>query len=509
MRILNTLQLLLVSILTLGMTLGAFAQDKADENRKAKIKIVKDVDGKKTVLDRTIELQNGESLEDALKRTGLDKEMEAISGNGKEVDIDVDIDMSREGDTNTRTTKKVIVIEEDGKIDEMELKEGSTFNFNTEEGGNVEIIEKNGKQIIRIQQEDGENKVIEIMGDEVKINGESENVMIFKSGVACCKKEEAAKCCPRGMKKMHGNRNKAALGVMLTEEVRNEDGVETRSGVVVKEVFKESAAEEAGLQEGDVIKSVDGKEVISHKEVLRALSQFEAGDKVKIGYERNGKKSTTKATLKANPDLIRHNNNGYEKCIIKKRMGGEGADVDIEEIMENIEIEGDKDVRVIIKKRMDGADVDIEKIIEEIEVEIEGDEKARRVMIFQDENGQITKKEMNLNVWIKDVEEVDVDKIENASLKKAASENSLTVESLQFYPNPSDGRFDLSFNLPAKGETTVRVVDMAGKEVFQDKVGNFSGTYEKQIDISNNAKGIYFLQVEQGEQVMMKKIVVQ
>ena len=192
-------------------------------------------------------------------------------------------------------------------------------------------------------------------------------------------------------------------------------------------------------------------------------------------------------------------------------MDGEGSDVDIDELIENMEIEGDKDVRVIIKKRIDGADVDIEKIIEEIEVEIEGDDKAHRVMIFQDENGKITKKEMNLNlnVWIQDVETVDVDKIENASLKKAATENSLTVESLQFYPNPSDGRFDLSFNLPQKGKTAVRVVDMAGKVVFQDELGSFSGTYEKQIDISSNAKGIYFLQVEQGEQVMMKKIVMQ
>lgn len=509
----------MVCTLVLCMTVNVFAQEEASESRKATIKVIKKVDGKTTKIDRTIELQNGESIEDAMERTGLNKEIEAIEGSGKDVDMDINIDMHTDVTTKgkrTKTMKKVIVIEEDGETKKKDLEDGPHFNFSTE-GGDVEIIEKNGTKTIIIKDEKGEERVIEINGSNVKVNGESKDVMYFNKDGKCCEKGEEAKCCANKIKKIEKikhNGNKASLGVMLSQEIKNENGVETNSGIVVKEVIKESAAEAAGLKADDIIKAIDGKEVADSKELVNALGKFEVGDKVSIGYERNGKRASTEATLKANANqwTSRSESDDNHKIIIKKRMGENGENVEIEEIMEvleGIEVEKGSVGEVFIIKKGEGSEeVEIEKIMDGIE-EKDGKKVGKRVMIFEDEEGNLTKKEMNFNVWIQDVETTDVDKIENSSLKKAATENTLTVESLQFYPNPSDGRFDISFNLPNKGKTVVRVVDVTGKEVFQDKLGNFSGTYEKQIDISNNNKGIYFLQVEQGDKVMMKKIVVQ
>lgn len=520
MRNVKTFQLLMVCVLMLCMTFNAFAQETADENRKATIKIVKEVDGKVTKIDRTIELQDGETLEQAMERTGLNSEIEEVVG--EEVDIDVDIDMDADADgKHAHKMKKMIFIGEDGETQKMELKEGANFDFQTDSDKNIEVIQKDGVNTIIIKDKDGEQKVIEIIDDQVKVNGDSKEVIFLRHGEGkkCCEKGEESDCCANKIKKVerikHSNSNKAFLGVILSQEITNENGVETNSGIVVKEVVEESAAEAAGLKAGDVIKAIDGKDVADSKELIEALSKFEVGDKVNIGYEREGKRASTGATLKANNHQWTSADDNH-KVIIKKRIGENGEEIDVQiddvmEMIEDIEVEkGSAGEVFIIKKRMgdEGEDIEVEKIIESIEGK-DGEKTGKRVMIFKDENGNVTKREMNFNVWIQDVETTDVENIENSSLKKAATENTLQIESLQFYPNPNDGRFDISFNLPNKGKTVVRVVDMAGKEVFQDKLGNFSGMYEKQIDISKNNKGVYFLQVEQGDKVMMKKIVVQ
>jgi len=450
----KTFQFLMVCTLMLCMTFNVFAQEQANESRKATIKIIKEVNGEVTKIERTIELQNGESLEDALERTGLNKEMEAIEGSDENVNIDVDIDMHTEvegGENHIREEKKMIFIGEEGQTKEMELENDSHYNFNTNEK-NVEITEKNGISTIIIKDKDGRKKMIEIERSDAKVNGNSKEVIHFKQQQKCCEKGEESKCCANKIKnveKIKHNKNKASLGVMLNQEVKDENGIKTNSGIIVKQVFKGSAAEAAGLKKGDIIKAIDEKKVTQSKELIEALSKFEVGDNTKISYERGGKEASTTVKLKENkPQLTSQKEcNSLQKIVIKTRDRKNGNKIDIDEIY--------------------------------------------------------------FNVWIQDVENTDIEKIENVSLKKAATENNLTVESLRFYPNPSDGRFDLSFNLSSKGKTVVRVVNISGQEVFQDTLGDFSGTYEKRIDISQNPKGIYFLQVEQDSKVMMKKIVMQ
>jgi len=72
----------------------------------------------------------------------------------------------------------------------------------------------------------------------------------------------------------------------------------TMEGVYVDEVVEESAAEEAGLQKGDVITGIDGKSVTKMSELMEALVKKRPGDKVSITYLRDKKKSTKSATLK-------------------------------------------------------------------------------------------------------------------------------------------------------------------------------------------------------------------
>jgi hypothetical protein len=90
----------------------------------------------------------------------------------------------------------------------------------------------------------------------------------------------------------------------------------------------------------------------------------------------------------------------------------------------------------------------------------------------------------------------------------AGTDGKLSVEKMEFYPNPNNGHFNLSFTLPDKGDTEVKVLDLKGQQVFSEKLGNFSGSYSKELDISKNPKGVYFIRVEQGHHALVKKVMV-
>lgn len=123
--------------------------------------------------------------------------------------------------------------------------------------------------------------------------------------------------------KQYGTVQRAMLGIMGTDvksyiDQQKEDGKEvdlgTVSGIYVSEVNDDCAASEAGIVKGDVIVSVDGKEVKNMATLQEQLAQKHPGDKVTITYLHEKKRQQKTVTLK--------NEQGNTK-VIKK------ADLDI------------------------------------------------------------------------------------------------------------------------------------------------------------------------------------
>ncbi|MGM0397198.1 MAG: serine protease HtrA [Bacillota bacterium] len=82
-------------------------------------------------------------------------------------------------------------------------------------------------------------------------------------------------------------------GVSLQEyEARLGIDLDPESGVVVIEVQPGSAADEAGLLPGDVIKSIDEKEISNMGQLRRELYRYSSGDSAKLQIIRNGKEET-------------------------------------------------------------------------------------------------------------------------------------------------------------------------------------------------------------------------
>jgi S1-C subfamily serine protease len=64
----------------------------------------------------------------------------------------------------------------------------------------------------------------------------------------------------------------------------------------VADVTAGSGAEVAGLRNGDVISSIDGKDVKAAEDVTSAVNGHKPGDEIKVTYQRGDQ--TTEATVK-------------------------------------------------------------------------------------------------------------------------------------------------------------------------------------------------------------------
>lgn len=95
-----------------------------------------------------------------------------------------------------------------------------------------------------------------------------------------------------------GNVAHALLGINgQTELAALSDGGSRPTGVIVSAVEPGSAADLAGIQEGDVITSVAGVGVDTMQELISALRRLGAGEMVEIELDRNGATVSTGITL--------------------------------------------------------------------------------------------------------------------------------------------------------------------------------------------------------------------
>ena len=88
-------------------------------------------------------------------------------------------------------------------------------------------------------------------------------------------------------------------------------------------------------------------------------------------------------------------------------------------------------------------------------------------------------------------------------------ENNLKINYIDIYPNPSENLFNISFESEEIQDLKVRILNILGEEILNENLEQFIGEYTKRINLSNNAKGIYFLEIGKTDGIINKKLILQ
>jgi hypothetical protein len=83
-------------------------------------------------------------------------------------------------------------------------------------------------------------------------------------------------------------------------------------------------------------------------------------------------------------------------------------------------------------------------------------------------------------------------------------------QSLQIFPNPTNDFVNVLFELEGfSHDMELTISDLLGRPVYTESVSNFEGQYNRQINLKEQAGGIYILALKMGDRVTHRKIVLQ
>ena len=111
-----------------------------------------------------------------------------------------------------------------------------------------------------------------------------------------------------------GNVQRGILGVEggeLNSKASKELGINDTEGFYINKVTRNSGAEKAGLQKGDIIKKLDSQKINTYSELSGYINTKRPNDKVQVTFLRDGETKTAAVTLIKN-DIITTEFKGLE-----------------------------------------------------------------------------------------------------------------------------------------------------------------------------------------------------
>lgn len=157
---------------------------------------------------------------------------------------------------------------------------------------------------------------------------------------------------------------------------------------------------------------------------------------------------------------------------------------------ENISISENEDtITILVRKEIKAGD--------DISVEKSGDKKVKVIVIEEEREGK-----EGADPEIKVIKKV----IRTNEKKQSTGINEATeTQSLRVYPNPTSGKVTINFKPDSKKKTELKITDESGKVVYNEEIKTASA-FTHEIDLGNEAKGIYFIELIQGKNKYVNRI---
>ncbi len=172
------------------------------------------------------------------------------------------------------------------------------------------VITKKGDKDVKM--------TIDINGDEVKINGKP--MKEFKDDNV--KVDKRVRIIRNGNDVVINRYDNDNLNYLMDKRLHNLDVLKNKlandrvrpflgvtsekndKGVKITSVSKGSAAEKAGLKEGDIITKIESKKITDPEVLMDVVGDFKPRQDIKIFYLRDGKSRDTKANLGERKDAV-------------------------------------------------------------------------------------------------------------------------------------------------------------------------------------------------------------
>lgn len=106
---------------------------------------------------------------------------------------------------------------------------------------------------------------------------------------------------------------------------------------------------------------------------------------------------------------------------------------------------------------------------------------------------------------------VRIEQLDEAASKELGVDaaQGLQLKDLSYAPNPNQGRFTLSFRTKEQGAIGVRIHSIDGRELYREDLPAGGKQYSREIDLGDVPAGVYLLEVQQGGQKAVRRIVVE
>ncbi|MBX7243323.1 MAG: T9SS type A sorting domain-containing protein [Bacteroidia bacterium] len=86
-------------------------------------------------------------------------------------------------------------------------------------------------------------------------------------------------------------------------------------------------------------------------------------------------------------------------------------------------------------------------------------------------------------------------------------DNESLLKDMHVFPNPNNGTFHLTFDVIQNAEVSVKVTNITGQVVWEEKEGELSGSFNKTITLDKAAAGVYFVEIRANDAFYRIKMV--
>jgi len=262
------------------------------------------------------------------------------------------------------------------------------------------------------------------------------------------------------------------------------------NGVRISEVLEKGSAFTFGLKMNDIIQEIDGIKINTNSQLKSFIESKNWGDNISISYLRNGLSENKNVTLGNRANKI-------EYKIIHKVKGKTAT--------------WNFDNKIFITE-VDGIPTKIEKTEGDKVFTLSLNEESiipQNFSDYEDKMEMITaiKKKHAAKRWIPTITYFIKTYTSESKIEKPVAKNNAT---LKVYPNPSNGVFNFDFKTLDLNENllTWSVIDIAGKEILNEKSTKFEDKFSTKIDLTNLANGTYLLKVVNNKEVFTERLII-